>query len=146
MLCCFNGLHYHVNLFQGDVLITVDGNFSGKLEEGDSFGELALIHGTPRAATVTARTDVKLWGIGRDSYRHILMEATVRKRTLYQELLARVPLLGKEYNWKQVDSILTPQSTLTRGRYWLLLMLWRKLCLRTRRRWSNRGRVGKHFS
>ena len=75
-LCCvvLKGLHYNVYLFQGDILITVDGNFVGKLEEGDSFGELALIHGTPRAATVTAGTDVKLWGIGRDSYRQILMD------------------------------------------------------------------------
>lgn len=41
--------------------------------EGGSFGELALIYGTPRAATVKAKTDLKLWGIDRDSYRRILM-------------------------------------------------------------------------
>lgn len=41
--------------------------------EGGSFGELALIYGTPRAATVKAKTNVKLWGIDRDSYRRILM-------------------------------------------------------------------------
>lgn len=41
--------------------------------EGGSFGELALIYGTPRAATVRAKTNVKLWGIDRDSYRRILM-------------------------------------------------------------------------
>ena len=35
------------------------------LGEGGSFGELALIYGTPRAATVQAVTDVKLWGIDR---------------------------------------------------------------------------------
>lgn len=45
--------------------------------EGGSFGELALIYGTPRAATVRAKTNVKLWGIDRDSYRRILM---VRRR------------------------------------------------------------------
>lgn len=41
--------------------------------EGGSFGELALIYGTPRAATVRAKSNVKLWGIDRDSYRRILM-------------------------------------------------------------------------
>lgn len=41
--------------------------------EGGSFGELALIYGTPRAATVRAKTDVKLWGLDRESYRRILM-------------------------------------------------------------------------
>ena len=47
--------------------------------EGGSFGELALIYGTPRAATVRAKTNVKLWGIDRDSYRRILM---VKKHAL----------------------------------------------------------------
>ncbi len=41
------------------------------LGEGGSFGELALIYGTPRAATVKAANDVKLWGIDRDSYRKL---------------------------------------------------------------------------
>lgn len=35
------------------------------LGEGGSFGELALIYGTPRAATVKAATPVKMWGIDR---------------------------------------------------------------------------------
>ena len=35
------------------------------LGEGGSFGELALIYGTPRAATVKASSDVKLWGLDR---------------------------------------------------------------------------------
>lgn len=63
--------------------------------EGGSFGELALIYGTPRAATVKARTDVKLWGIDRDSYRRILMGSTIRKRKMYEEFLSRVSILGK---------------------------------------------------
>lgn len=45
--------------------------------EGGSFGELALIYGTPRAATVRAKSNVKLWGIDRDSYRRILMVSCV---------------------------------------------------------------------
>lgn len=52
------------------------------ISEGGSFGELALIYGTPRAASVVAKTDVKLWGIDRDSYRRILMGSTIRKRKM----------------------------------------------------------------
>ena len=65
--------------------------------EGGSFGELALIYGTPRAATVKASssTDVKLWGIDRDSYRRILMGSTIRKRKMYEEFLSKVSILGK---------------------------------------------------
>ena len=65
------------------------------IQEGGSFGELALIYGTPRAATVRARTDVKLWGIDRDSYRRILMGSTIRKRKMYEEFLSRVSILGE---------------------------------------------------
>lgn len=63
--------------------------------EGGSFGELALIYGTPRAATVRARTTLKLWGLDRDSYRRILMGSTIRKRRMYDEFLSRVSILGK---------------------------------------------------
>lgn len=68
------------------------------IQEGGSFGELALIYGTPRAATVRAKTDVKLWGIDRDSYRRILMGSTIRKRKMYEEFLSRVSILGKYGN------------------------------------------------
>ena len=60
------------------------------LGDSGSFGELALIYGTPRAATVKAKTDVKLWGIDRDSYRRILMGSTLRKRKMYEEFLSKV--------------------------------------------------------
>lgn len=68
--------------------------------EGGSFGELALIYGTPRAATVKASSDVKLWGIDRDSYRRILMGSTIRKRKMYEEFLSKVSILGEWQNGK----------------------------------------------
>ncbi|MGH0119607.1 UNVERIFIED_CONTAM: hypothetical protein FKN15_056875 [Acipenser sinensis] len=58
---------------QGEVDVYVNGEWVTSIGEGGSFGELALIYGTPRAATVKAKTDLKLWGIDRDSYRRILM-------------------------------------------------------------------------
>lgn len=57
--------------------VYVNNEWVTSIGEGGSFGELALIYGTPRAATVRAKTNVKLWGIDRDSYRRILM---VRRR------------------------------------------------------------------
>ncbi|KAL2101280.1 hypothetical protein ACEWY4_003041 [Coilia grayii] len=54
-------------------MVYVNGEWVTSIGEGGSFGELALIYGTPRAATVKAKTDLKLWGIDRDSYRRILM-------------------------------------------------------------------------
>ena len=57
-------------MFQGTVDIFVDETKVVSLSEGSGFGELALIYGTPRAATVLAGTDVKLWGIDRSVVGH----------------------------------------------------------------------------
>lgn len=83
---------------QGEVDVYVNGEWVTSISEGGSFGELALIYGTPRAATVKAKTDLKLWGIDRDSYRRILMGSTLRKRKMYEEFLSKVSILGQ---WPQ---------------------------------------------
>ena len=57
---------------QGTVDIFVNETKVVSLSEGSGFGELALIYGTPRAATVLAATDVKLWGIDRSVSQVIL--------------------------------------------------------------------------
>ena len=72
----------------------IDGTAVLTIAEGGTFGELALIHGTPRAATVRALTKVSLWELDRESYRKILMESTIKKRALYEHFLSQVKLLG----------------------------------------------------
>ncbi|XP_041474576.1 cAMP-dependent protein kinase type I-beta regulatory subunit-like isoform X1 [Lytechinus variegatus] len=86
----------------GEVDIFVDGERVVTLSEGSSFGELALIYGTPRAATVKAKTDLKLWGIDRDSYRRILMGSQVRKRKMYEEFLTKVSILENLDMWENL--------------------------------------------
>ena len=43
----------------------VNGMKVASLGESASFGELALIYGTPRAASVVASSNVRLWGLDR---------------------------------------------------------------------------------
>eukprot|EP00741_Cyanophora_paradoxa_P007232 tig00001094_g6996.t1 len=64
------------------------------LQDGGSFGELALMYNCPRAATVKARTDGKLWAMDRATFRRILMDTTSRKRKQYEDFLKNVPLLA----------------------------------------------------
>lgn len=72
----------------------MNGEYALSIKEGGSFGELALIYGTPRAATVVAKSDVvKCWAIDRITYRQILMGSTMRKRKLYDEFLSKVQIL-----------------------------------------------------
>ncbi|KAK7602547.1 hypothetical protein V9T40_008136 [Parthenolecanium corni] len=87
---------------QGEVEFHVNNDLVTTVGEGGSFGELALIYGTPRAATVQAKTNVKLWGIDRDSYRRILMGSTIRKRKMYDEFLSRVSILESLDKWERL--------------------------------------------
>ncbi|XP_019876700.2 cAMP-dependent protein kinase type I regulatory subunit isoform X2 [Aethina tumida] len=87
---------------QGEVEVYVNNELVTTIGDGGSFGELALIYGTPRAATVKAKTDVKLWGIDRDSYRRILMGSTIRKRKMYEEFLSRVSILENLDKWERL--------------------------------------------
>jgi len=82
------------------------------VKEGGSFGELALIYGTQRAATVKATTDVTLWAIDRITYRKILMGATIKKRKMYENFLEKVPILAPLNHWERltVADALEPES------------------------------------
>ncbi|NXI91943.1 KAP0 kinase, partial [Psophia crepitans] len=93
---------------QGEMDVYVNSEWATSVGEGGSFGELALIYGTPRAATVKAKTNVKLWGIDRDSYRRILMasifpaDVTLRKRKMYEEFLSKVSILESLDKWERL--------------------------------------------
>ncbi|KAG1706988.1 cAMP-dependent protein kinase regulatory subunit [Nymphon striatum] len=86
----------------GDVEVFVNGELVVTIGQGGSFGELALIYGTPRAATVRAKTHNKLWAIDRDTYRRILMGSTIRKRKKYDEFLSKVSILESLDKWERL--------------------------------------------
>ncbi|KAI6661992.1 CAMP-dependent protein kinase I-alpha regulatory subunit [Oopsacas minuta] len=87
-------------IHSGKVEVIVDTRVVKIIGEGGSFGELALIHGTPRAATIKARSLVVLWILDHDSYRRILMKNTIRKRRLYEHLLKDVSVLQSLDQWE----------------------------------------------
>jgi len=60
---------------------------------GKTFGELALMYNTPRAATIIAKTDAKLWRIEREVFRVLILTKYVQMRVVFEEMLAKVPLL-----------------------------------------------------
>ena len=93
----------------GDVMFLVD---SGRLEcskvfepgtpakvlryyaEGDSFGELALLYNTRRAATIKAVESSVVFALDRSTFTHIVKEASVKKRDRFEDFLGRVELLS----------------------------------------------------
>jgi signal transduction histidine kinase len=72
--------HTFYMLLGGDVQVTKDINKSQlrhlqNLTAGDFFGEMALIHNAPRAATVTATTDVVVLELDKDAFNRILQHS-----------------------------------------------------------------------
>jgi len=47
----------------GDADVSVDGQPRGPIGPGDYFGEIALLTGSDRTATITARSDMVCWGM-----------------------------------------------------------------------------------
>jgi len=52
----------------GEVEVLINGQHVTNIGENGTFGELALIHGRTRAATVRAKTLCKLWAIDRHGF------------------------------------------------------------------------------
>jgi cAMP-dependent protein kinase regulator len=61
------GDRYYV-LREGQAEVSIAGGSIRRLGRGDAFGELALLFGQPRTATVTAVTDLVLAGLGREDF------------------------------------------------------------------------------
>lgn len=67
----------------GDADVTIGGKRVNQLHAGDFFGEMALLDGGPRTATVTATTDIKLWALTEWVFRGLLVEhPSIALRTL----------------------------------------------------------------
>ena len=79
---------YDVIIARGSEILRAT-QFEGK----GSFGELALMYNMPRAASVVATTPGTLWAMDRRSFRRIVLQSAYRKRRMYEEFLASVPIL-----------------------------------------------------
>lgn len=69
-----------------------DPTFLKQYQPGEAFGELALLYNANRAATITANDDCVLWKLDRDTFNHIVKDASQRRREKYEEFLTKVPI------------------------------------------------------
>ncbi|XP_032892909.1 cAMP-dependent protein kinase type II-alpha regulatory subunit-like isoform X2 [Amblyraja radiata] len=78
-----------------DIYVTKGGQplLVGKYDNHGSFGELALMYNTPRAATIIATTEGALWGLDRVTFRRIIVKNNAKKRKAYEIFIESVPLL-----------------------------------------------------
>ncbi|KAM9408400.1 protein kinase, cAMP-dependent, regulatory, type II, alpha, B [Pholidichthys leucotaenia] len=65
----------------------------GKYDNKGSFGELALMYNTPRAATIVATQEGALWGLDRATFHRLIVKNNAKKRRMYEAFIESVPLL-----------------------------------------------------
>uniref|UniRef100_A0A3B5KG29 Protein kinase cAMP-dependent type II regulatory subunit beta n=1 Tax=Takifugu rubripes TaxID=31033 RepID=A0A3B5KG29_TAKRU len=65
----------------------------GCYDNRGSFGELALMYNTPRAATIIATSPGALWCLDRLTFRRIIVKNNAKKRKMYESFIETLPLL-----------------------------------------------------
>lgn len=60
---------------------------------GEAFGELALLYNCPRAASVVAAEKCTLLQLDRETFNHIVRDATTQRREKFESFLKEVPIL-----------------------------------------------------
>ena len=85
---------YFYVIESGRVDFYVNGTKVNTASDGSSFGELALMYNSPRAATAVAESDVTCWALDRATFRRILLEGTFNRRIMYEDFLKDVKVLS----------------------------------------------------
>eukprot|EP00521_Asterionellopsis_glacialis_P013520 CAMPEP_0195292310 /NCGR_PEP_ID=MMETSP0707-20130614/8996_1 /TAXON_ID=33640 /ORGANISM="Asterionellopsis glacialis, Strain CCMP134" /LENGTH=422 /DNA_ID=CAMNT_0040352735 /DNA_START=550 /DNA_END=1814 /DNA_ORIENTATION=+ len=103
-----NGDYFYV-VEEGQVSFSVDGNNVGSCTKGASFGELALLYNSPRAATCIAETDCRLWKVDQVTFRTMLASNTANEQKDIHLTIRKVPFLSEidEANLTRVSDALT---------------------------------------
>jgi CRP-like cAMP-binding protein len=74
----------------GEADVTVDGEFRRTLGPGDYYGEIALIDGGLRTATITAKSDGRAWGLTPWQFRPLLEEHASIAWPLLEAMAVRI--------------------------------------------------------
>ena len=82
-------------ILSGTADVSIGGKKKATLGAGDFFGEIALLDGGPRTATVTAKTDVQLLGLTEWVFRGLMVEhPSIALKTL-QQMAGRLRVVTK---------------------------------------------------
>jgi CRP/FNR family transcriptional regulator/CRP/FNR family cyclic AMP-dependent transcriptional regulator len=85
-------------IIDGRVSVETPVGFGDALHPGDFFGEMSLLDGEPRSATITATTDVRLLVVDRSRFWRLLDEAPDLVRRILVVLSRRVRRLEQALN------------------------------------------------
>ena len=77
-------------IVQGTAMVAIDGKPVATLGPGDFFGEIALLDGGPRTASVIASSDLEAEVVGHREFTSLLIEAPSLTRNILRGVAARL--------------------------------------------------------
>lgn len=83
---------------KGQLDLHINNQFIKDLKDGDSFGELALLHGAPRSGTIKAVTDTYLWVLERKNFRKIINHINYINFEENKKFVDSIPILANIEN------------------------------------------------
>jgi CRP-like cAMP-binding protein len=83
--------HEFVVLAEGNAEVRQNGKTINRLSSGDFLGELALVTGRPRTATVTTTSDTRLLVITASAFRKLMRDAPSIQAKILDAVAARLP-------------------------------------------------------
>lgn len=89
---------------KGKVEVVINLKVAAVLKSGDSFGEVALLHETPRTATIITMQETVLWGLDRCTFRGILQDMSSQKYSENMEFIENIKIF-KTLTRKQKESL-----------------------------------------
>jgi CRP/FNR family transcriptional regulator, cyclic AMP receptor protein len=77
-------------IVEGEARVIVNGRTRARLRAGDTFGEIALLDGGPRTATVVAESDMTLLGLTAWEFKALLSQYPTITLKLLEQVAARL--------------------------------------------------------
>jgi cGMP-dependent protein kinase len=87
------GKYFYV-IKSGEVIIDVNNKFSKTITAGESFGELALLHQSPRSATIKTLKDCQFWVLERKIFRKVIEHINYINFEENKKFIQCVPVLN----------------------------------------------------
>ncbi|MCQ2816280.1 MAG: cyclic nucleotide-binding serine/threonine-protein kinase [archaeon] len=87
--------NYFYILKEGEINLIIDNVITKKINKGESFGELALLHGAPRTGTCKANTNCYLWVMKRKNFKKIIDHINKINFEENKTFIQSIPVLSK---------------------------------------------------
>jgi hypothetical protein len=79
---------------EGDLDLFINDIFTKTIRKGESFGELALLHGAPRSGTVKTKNNCLLWCLERRNFRKVMDHINLINFEENMKFISSIPILA----------------------------------------------------